>query len=51
MDLYVLYLHVIETCLKVMAAMFYFCHLKSSSNIMKNVLMPPLYNREKNSAS
>ena len=32
----IIYLHVIETCLKVTIAMFYFCHLKNSSNLMIN---------------
>ena len=32
-----IYLHVIEACLKVIIAMFYFCHLNHSSNIMKNI--------------
>ena len=36
-DICFIYLHVIEACLKVTIAMFYFCHLKNLSNIMKNV--------------
>ena len=39
------YLHVMEVYLKVTIAMFYFYHLKNSSNIMKNVLSP---SRKKN---
>ena len=31
------YLHVTEVCWKVMSAMFYFCHSKSPSSIIKNV--------------
>ena len=33
----IIYLHVIDTCLKVFIAIFYFCHSKNSSNIIKNV--------------
>ena len=33
----IIYLHVIENCLKVTIAMFYFCHSKNPSNIMKNI--------------
>ena len=36
-NIYIIYLHVIETCLKVTIVMFYFCHLKNTSNIMKNI--------------
>ena len=32
-----IYLHVIEACLKATIAMLYFCHLKNPANIMKNV--------------
>ena len=32
-----IYLHVIEACLKVIIAMFHFCHPNHSSNTMKNV--------------
>ena len=35
--IYVIYLHVIETCLKVIIATFYHCHSKNRSNIMKNI--------------
>ena len=31
----IIYLHVKEVCLKVTIAMFYFCHSKNPSNIMK----------------
>ena len=30
-------MHVIETCLKVIIAMFYFCHSKNFSDNMKNI--------------
>ena len=33
----IIYLHVIDDCLKVNIAMFYFCHSKNPSNIMKNI--------------
>ena len=33
----IIYLHVIEACVKVAVALFYFCHLHSSSNIMENI--------------
>ena len=33
----IIYLHVIENCLNVTIAMFYFCHSKNPSNIMKNI--------------
>ena len=33
----IIYLHVIETCLKHTIAMFYFCHSKNHSNIMKDI--------------
>ena len=33
----IIYLHLIETCLKVIISTFYFCHLKNHSNIMKNI--------------
>ena len=33
----IIYLHVIDTCLKVIIAIFYFCNSKNSSNIIKNV--------------
>ena len=32
-----IYLHVLEACLKVIIAMFYFCHSNHPSNIMKNI--------------
>ena len=41
-----IYLHVIEACLKVIIAMFYFCHSNHSSNII--FLIPSLYIFEKN---
>ena len=34
---YIIYLHVIEACLKVTTVMFYFCHSKNISNITKNI--------------
>ena len=40
LDLYnicIIYLHVIEACLKITIVMFYFCHSKNPSNIMKNI--------------
>ena len=33
----VIYLHVIEACLKFTTVMFYFCHSKNISNITKNI--------------
>ena len=39
------YLHVTEACLKVIIAMFYFCHSNHSSNII--FLIPSLYIFEK----
>ena len=32
----IVYLHVIESCVKVALAMFYFCDSKNASNIMRN---------------
>ena len=32
-----IYLHVIQTCLKVTISMFYFCYSKNPSDIMKNI--------------
>ena len=37
--MYIYYLHVPEACLKVIIAMFYFCHSKNSSNIMNNIFI------------
>ena len=37
-----------EACLKVIIGMFYFCHSKNSSNIMKNIFDPiALYCKKK----
>ena len=33
----IIYLHLIEACLKVTIAIFYFCHSKNSSDVMKNI--------------
>ena len=33
----IIYLHLIEVCLKVTIAMFYFCHSEHPSDIMKNI--------------
>ena len=35
----IIYLHVIEACLKVTIAIFYFYHSKNPSNIMKNIVI------------
>ena len=32
-----IYLHVTDACLKLIIALFYFCHSNHSSNIMKNI--------------
>ena len=32
-----IYLHVIQTCLKVTISMFYFCYSKNPSDLMKNI--------------
>ena len=46
----VIYLHVIEACLKVTIAMFYFCHLKNTSGIMKTIFNSiSIYSWKKNS--
>ena len=39
-NLCTIYLHVIEVCLKVTIAVFYFCHSKNSLNVMNNTLNP-----------
>ena len=45
-----IYLHLIEACLKVSSAMFYFCNSNHLSNIMKNIFNSiSLYFRKKNS--
>ena len=31
------YLHLIEACFKVIVAMFYFCHSRHPSDIMRNI--------------
>ena len=42
-NLYI-YLHVIQICLKVTIAIFYFCHSKNPANVMKNILnSTPIY--------
>ena len=35
-----IYLHVIDTCFKVIIAIFYFCHPKNPSNIIKTIFNP-----------
>ena len=46
----IIYLHVIDDCLKVNIAMFYFCHSKNPSNIMKNIFSSvTIYSWKRNS--
>ena len=33
----IIYLHGIETCLKVTISLFYFCHTKNPSDVMRNI--------------
>ena len=36
-NIFIIYLHVIEACLKVTIATFYFCPSKNPSDVMKNI--------------
>ena len=46
----IIYLHLIEACLEVTIAIFYFCHSKNSSDVMKNIFnsWKKIYILEKN---